>query len=201
MRGRGKRLSIVSSAFCCCVIAGLGQAAEISSGLAMPKGFEDIKLGMTLGELKQARPDLRKDDWPVVKMYFEELGGRGFYDTVTYFFDVAEARSVRSQDRLSAVVFSKHWTARKGAASAIARQLEELIEKWGRDFQKSVRPVGNSRHVRKLTIYRWEGDGVTAELCITGEEEKPEEAGYIELRIYQSGRSRNPKADSEKSQP
>lgn len=107
-------------------------APEASSNqppVPMPRGFETVRLGMTLEELQAARPEVKRDKFSHhFPMGIETLHGDDYFTDVIYEF---------SGGRLSKVIFS-----RAGKPEEIAERCGGLVEgstiKWGQPAERAI---------------------------------------------------------------
>jgi hypothetical protein len=118
-------------------ISGSVAADEVRAAVAMPRGFEALRLGMTESELRELRPgaepfdlfgepEQKSDD--SLNLYIESLTEDPFFDTVDFTF---------VRDRLCVVKWMLIGQPRDFAARR-ARLLQGAMQKWGGDFERVV---------------------------------------------------------------
>lgn len=109
------------NAFCA-----LNSPLTATDSASMPKGLENVHLGMTIEELKKGHPSLRHDDFPESPLYEETNLPNEFFSYASYEFEGERLMKITlSQSGDSAGVRDKCPAFFKGA-----------IQKWGADYSK-----------------------------------------------------------------
>ena len=123
--------------------------ANGESTMPMPKGLENVYLGMSINDLKKIKPNIKRDDWPYSPYYFEKSIGNNYFSFAMYKF---------SNDRLVVISISQ-----EGEPDFIRGKILGLIngclKKWGEGYSPYVRGVITNdltKELRFFPIFYWE---------------------------------------------
>lgn len=114
---------VLVGAFCA-----VSSPLPVSDSVPMPKGLEDVRLGMTVDELRKAHPSLRHDDFPGSPLYEETNLPNEFFSYVNYEFDTG---------KLSKMTLSRS-SDLAGVRGKCPAFFKGAIQKWGADYTKLV---------------------------------------------------------------
>lgn len=114
--------------------------------LPMPKGLEGIYLGMSLGEFKKVKPNIKKDDWPYSPLYFEKNLNNEFFSSVIYKF---------SDDKLSDITLGASGDFNQDKMLGL---INGCIKKWGKNYIKKI-GIGEdikTKATKSYPVFYWE---------------------------------------------
>ncbi len=155
--------------------------AYTSNMLPMPKGLENVYLGMSLNELKKVKPNIIRDDWPYSPLYFEKDLENEFFASVVYEF---------TEDRLSRITLSKTGNPDL-IRSGLPGLIKGCIKKWGNNY--SIK-IGTGKRIKTQEIYHypifyWEKADAKIELIYF---EKKYEIYIFDSKLEPTIKFRNP---------
>lgn len=123
--------------------------------IPMPKGLENVYLGMTLDELKAVRPNLERDDWPYSTMYYEINLKNDFFTFVSYDF---------SWSKLTEITLSETTTSEDFARVQIPGLVVGCIRKWGTDYILKTSNITRKKTQKKYLVPLFYWDKTTAKI-------------------------------------
>ena len=143
-----------------------GAPLNVSDSVPMPKGLENVRLGMTVEELRKARPSLRHDDFPESPLYEETALPNEFFSYVGYEFE---------DGRLSKVTLSQSGDS-AGVRGKCPAFFRGAIRKWGADYSKLEGVIENHPATGETYLYPllyWEKPGAhIAARCVVSSDKK-----------------------------
>lgn len=149
------------SAFCA-----ISSPLTESDAMPMPNGLENVRLGMSVDELKKARPSLRRDDFPESPLYEETALPNEFFSYAGYEF---------AEGRLAKVTLSQS-SDPVGVQGKCRAFFKGAIQKWGVDYSRmegiiEKHPVTGKTY--SYPVLYWEKPGARiAARCVVSSDEK-----------------------------
>ena len=156
------------------IVLSIGSVSFCEKPVEIPKGFENIYLGMTFQELGQVRLEIQPDDWIPVYEYSERVDNN-FYDMATYIFEKAseEQRDVENTDSLTTVDFAKSWeNVDTDTTQVVQDYVNGLIEQFGNDFTVTTKIMRYANPNPVFKIYLWEKTDVIIKITVSSEEDE-----------------------------
>lgn len=129
--------------------------ANGESTIPMPKGLENVYLGMSVNDLKKIKPNIKRDDWPYSPLYFEKNLNNEFFSSVVYKF---------SDDKLSDITLGASGDFNQ---DKILGLINGCIKKWGKNYIKKI-GIGEdikTKATKSYPIFYWERTG--AKILVT----------------------------------
>lgn len=158
-------------------------SGQTSGADSMPPQFANLRLGMSLTELRSARPNARKDDFPSSTVMVEKLGSNDTFASVSY--DVGDEGLWRVT-----------WSRSAGSERTIAgcqQVFETARQQWGRQYERRVGIV--ERHPTtqerlRFPVVVWTTTKSHAVLmCVVSKSSQPFAPNHITLTVFAGNRT------------
>jgi len=162
----------------------VGSPLRLTDSVPMPKGLENVHLGMTVDELKKARPSLQADDFPNSRVYVETALSNEFFSYVSYEFEAGKLTKVTlSQSSDSAGIRSRCPGLFKGG-----------IKKWGTNFSRLEGVIENhpaTQETYSYPVLYWEKPEANIVVRCVLSSDKRNAPNFYSLTIFSAGLSLN----------